>query len=247
MDIWNPFFWAALSGLLSGAALSWVVPPFSLRAGRGKTGSIRGMLYAAVALCAATAGFLLLGAEVFLKVSIIYAFAIGIVLGFLSLCFKRAFGIPLLILMGCIAFFCVCALSSWTPFSETADIVSVRPLSVEGKEFSCEIERKTGDTDFCTLSEDDFTVSVEFLTLPAWYFPLTVRSFYRCTGGWLCGSAPQDGSKGGYAFPVLASLAFRLPGSSFATLTAGPLGPRLLEKWVLRISEDGVLFWEKAE
>jgi hypothetical protein len=239
MDVRNPFFWTSLSGLFAGAALSGL-RLFARRERKGS--SVSAPLFATAAVAAAAAGFFLAGAEAFLHPPVLYFLGAALVLGFFSLSFKRAVGIPLLIILGCMAFLSALALSPWKPVAGTVAIVSIRPLSqVNPSGFSYEIGVGSEEPKFALLSEGDLAVPVEVLSFPEWYFFLSARHFYRCIGGTLCDTVSGDGEGGDPSWALL------FPGARSERLSAAPVQPILLEAWVLQISENGEFSWMREE
>jgi hypothetical protein len=224
------FFWAALSGLFVGFALSrlmrfparsedrvrnWKWIMFSLYL---STGVILAFCAAFIPSSLCTAPRRLRVDPAFLDLRILYLAAGTAAAGFLSLRFKRAAGLPLLFIV-VVGVAAIPAIKyPWRRINPDAPVAELRVLSIVDGKRSIEFTPDHGDTYFFELPSNGITVEVAVLRTSDYYFFVDRPVMYRLksispVGGdeaVFLSSDPSNGAGGGFQY-WLQNLALRFP------------------------------------
>ncbi len=185
------FFWATLSGCFTGFALSRLTRPAvrgSVLSHNWKWIAFSSYLSVGVLLALAAAfvpsSFCIepVGIRVspaFLDIRILYIFLAGLVLGFVGLGFKRAAGIPLLVILALVTTMAISITYPWRPVDRDRPVAEVRLLSIASGRRSIEFTPDSGDTYFYELDGPGIRFRVITLDVSDYYFFVEKPFMYR--------------------------------------------------------------------
>lgn len=252
------FFWAALSGLCTGFALSRLLrfPARTDQRARNWKWIMFSLYLSAGVVLAFCAAFVpsslcftprrIRVDAAFLDIRILYFAAVAALIGLLGMRFKRSAGLPLLFIIVTFTAAIPALKHPWYRLYQDTPVAEFRVLSVVDGKRSIELTPYTGDTYFFELPQDGITVELAVLRASDYYFFVDRPVMYRLKsvspfddGDEVAPSALGAGDAGGGFQNWLQSLALRFPAWEVESLAISAEKLLPFFKYAVYIDGDG--------
>lgn len=169
----SPFFWALLSAIFFGAAISRITRLSSRAPDAERARTMKwtvASISASVSVLLALAGLFISGPEKILDLRILYLFGGTVIVSALALRFKRSCGLPVLLVVMLSVFFFIIALSHWEEYESGEAVARFRVLSKREDRLSIEYLADEQESFFFELAGHKIRPVISLIEAEDYYF-----------------------------------------------------------------------------